>query len=137
MKITARAEYASLAILELALSYNSGHIQAKEIAERKQIPPKFLEQILIQLRNAGLIQSLRGASGGYLLARPPEQITLREVVEAVEGELSIVDAKLEDKTLVKVWVEIQENFLKSLETITIQKLVTRKLKERGVLDFQI
>jgi len=137
MKITARAEYASLAILELALSYNSGHIQAKEIAERKQIPPKFLEQILIQLRNAGLIQSLRGASGGYLLARPPEQITLREVVEAVEGELNIVDAKLEDKTLVKVWAEIQENFLKSLEIITIQKLVTRKLKERGVLDFQI
>lgn len=137
MKITARAEYASLAILELALSYNSGHIQAKEIAERKQIPPKFLEQILIQLRNAGLIHSLRGASGGYLLARPPEQITLREVVEAVEGELNIVDAKLEDKTLVKVWAEIQQNFLKSLETITIQKLVNRKLKERGVLDFQI
>ncbi len=137
MKITARAEYASLAILELALSYNSGHIQAKEIAERKQIPPKFLEQILIQLRNAGLIQSLRGASGGYLLARSPEQITLREVVEAVEGELNIVDAKLEDKTLVKVWGEIQENFLRSLETITIQKLVTRKLKDRGVVDFQI
>ena len=137
MKITARAEYASLAILELALNYNSGHIQAKEIAERRQIPPKFLEQILIQLRNSGLIQSLRGASGGYFLARPPEQITLREVVEAVEGELSIVDAKLEDKTLVRVWSEIQENFLRSLEKITVQKLVSRKLKERGVLDFQI
>jgi Rrf2 family protein len=137
MKITARAEYASLAILELALNYNSGHIQAKEIAERRQIPPKFLEQILIQLRNSGLIQSLRGASGGYFLARPPEQITLREVVEAVEGELSIVDAKIDDKTLVRVWGEIQENFLKSLEKITVQKLVNRKLKERGILDFQI
>ena len=137
MKITARAEYASLAILELALNYNSGHIQAKEIAERKQIPPKFLEQILIQLRNAGLIQSLRGASGGYLLARPPDQITLREVVEAVEGELNIVDAKLEDRTLAKVWDGIQREFLRSLESITIQQLVSRNLKDRGILDFQI
>ncbi len=65
MKITARAEYASVAVLELALHFNSGQIQAKEIADRQNIPLKFLEQILIQLRNAGLVKSVRGAAGGY------------------------------------------------------------------------
>ncbi|MFZ0427214.1 MAG: Rrf2 family transcriptional regulator [Acidobacteriota bacterium] len=137
MKITARAEYASLSILELALHYQSGHVQAREIAEKRQIPLKFLEQILIQLRNAGLVKSVRGASGGYLLARPPEKITLKEVVEAVEGELNIVDAKLDDRTLLAVWQEIQDAFLARLDSITVQNLVTRKLQENRVMDFQI
>jgi Rrf2 family transcriptional regulator, cysteine metabolism repressor len=137
MKITARAEYASLAILELALRFNSGQVQAKEIADRQQIPLKFLEQILIQLRNAGLVRSVRGASGGYLLARSPEEISLKDVVEAVEGELNIIDSKLDDRTLRNVWTEIQEDFLTRLDAVSIQQLINRKLKERRVLDFQI
>lgn len=137
MKITARAEYASLAVLDLALHYNSGQVQAKEIADRQQIPLKFLEQILIQLRNAGLVRSIRGASGGYLLARPPDEISLKDVVEAVEGELNIIDSKLEDRTLKAVWAEIQQDFLSRLGTVTIRQLVNRKLQEKQVLDFQI
>ena len=137
MKITARAEYASLAVLELALHYQSGHVQAREIAEKRHIPLKFLEQILIQLRNAGLVKSVRGAAGGYLLARAPDKISLKEVVEAVEGELNIVDAKLEDRTLLAVWSEIQEAFLGRLDAITVQNLVNRKMRENRVMDFQI
>lgn len=137
MKITARAEYASLAVLELALRYNGTQVQAREIAEKQQIPLKFLEQIMIQLRNAGLVRSVRGALGGYLLARPPDEISLRDVVEAVEGELSIVDGKLEDKTLKAVWAEIQEEFLNRLASISIQSLVNRKMQENRVIDFQI
>lgn len=137
MKITARAEYASLAILELALRFNSGQVQAKEIADRQQIPLKFLEQILIQLRNAGLVRSIRGASGGYLLARPPDEISLKDVVEAVEGELNIIDSKLDDRTLRTVWSEIQNDFLSRLGGVSIQQLLNRKLKESQILDFQI
>jgi Rrf2 family protein len=137
MKITARAEYASVAVLELALHFNSGQIQAKEIADRQNIPLKFLEQILIQLRNAGLVKSVRGAAGGYLLARPPEQVSLKDVVEAVEGELNIVDAKLAERTLRTVWAEIQRDFLLRLDSVSIQSLVTRKLRENQVPDFQI
>jgi Rrf2 family protein len=137
MKITARAEYASLAILELALRFNSGQVQAKEIADRQQIPLKFLEQILIQLRNAGLVRSIRGASGGYLLARPPDEISLKDVVEAVEGELNIIDSKLDDRTLRTVWSEIQNDFLSRLAGVSIQQLLNRKLKESQILDFQI
>jgi Rrf2 family transcriptional regulator, cysteine metabolism repressor len=137
MKITARAEYASVAVLELALHFNSGQIQAKEIADRQNIPLKFLEQILIQLRNAGLVKSVRGAAGGYLLAQPPDRISLKNVVEAVEGELNIVDEKLTDPTLRAVWAEIQEDFLSRLDSVSIQSLVTRKLRENQVPDFQI
>jgi Rrf2 family transcriptional regulator, cysteine metabolism repressor len=137
MKITARAEYASVAVLELALNFNSGQIQAKEIADRQNIPLKFLEQILIQLRNTGLVKSVRGAAGGYLLAQPPDRISLKDVVEAVEGELNIVDEKLTDSTLRAVWAEIQEDFLSRLDSVSIQSLVTRKLRENQVPDFQI
>jgi Rrf2 family transcriptional regulator, cysteine metabolism repressor len=137
MKITARAEYASVAVLELALHFNSGQIQAKEIADRQNIPLKFLEQILIQLRNSGLVKSVRGAAGGYLLAQPPDRISLKNVVEAVEGELNIVDEKLTDSTLRAVWAEIQEDFLSRLDSVSIQSLVTRKLRENQVPDFQI
>lgn len=137
MKVTARAEYASLAILELALRENSGQTQAREIAESRNIPLKFLEQILIQLRNAGLVKSVRGAAGGYLLARPPVEISLKDVVEAVEGEVSMVDTKLEDRTLRAVWGEIQNSFIESLASTSIQDIVNRKFRENQIMDFQI
>lgn len=137
MKVTARAEYASLAILELALRKNARQIQAKEIAERRSIPLKFLEQILIQLRNAGLVKSVRGAAGGYFLAKRADQITLRDVVEAVEGEMKLLDGNLEDQTMVSVWEEIEDEFLSRLESISFQQVVNRKLKERNIPTFQI
>jgi Rrf2 family protein len=137
MKITARAEYASLAILELALNSPSRHVQAREIAEKRDIPLKFLEQILGQLRNAGLVRSIRGVSGGYLLSRSPERISLKEVVEAVEGKLDMVGDKLGDRTLAAVWSELQDEFLKNLDHISIQSLLDRRMQEQQIEDYQI
>jgi Rrf2 family cysteine metabolism transcriptional repressor len=137
MKITARTGYASLAILDLGINASNRQVQAKEISERRGIPLKFLEQILIQLRNAGLVQSVRGAFGGYLLARSPEEISLRDVVEAVEGELNLFDKSLTDELLISVWSEVEEAFVGKLESISIQNLVDRKLSNDNVLDFQI
>jgi Rrf2 family protein len=137
MKITARAEYASLAMLELALLQPGRHEQAKEIAERRGIPLKFLEQILIQLRNARLVSSVRGAAGGYLLALPAEDISLRLIVEAVEGQFSLTDGKVDDQTLAAVWNEIEEQFLDRLQNVSLQDLVNLKLRENNTLDFQI
>jgi Rrf2 family protein len=85
MKITARVEYAVLALFELALNSRERQVQAREISERQKIPLRFLEQIMIQLKKAQLVKSVRGAAGGYLLGRSPADITLRDVVEAVEG----------------------------------------------------
>ena len=138
MKITARVDYAILGIFELALNCRGERIQAKEIADRQSIPLRFLEQILIQLKKAGLVQSIRGASGGYVLAKDPVQISLKDVVEAVEGEVSLLDPRLNpNSTVLRVWREIEEEFVEKLSSITLQDLVHRKLQEQQVIVYHI
>jgi Rrf2 family protein len=86
MKLSARTEYACLAMLQLAQEYDGGEpVQIRRIAEEHGIPARFLVQILLQLKGASLVASTRGAAGGYRLARPPREITLAEVIEVMEG----------------------------------------------------
>jgi Rrf2 family protein len=88
MKVSARGDYACRALLELALEYdNSSPVQLDEIARKQLIPKEYLVQILLMLKSAGLVRSKRGAGGGYMLARPPADITLGEVVRLVDGPL--------------------------------------------------
>ena len=138
MKVTARVTYAFLALFELALNQNQVRIQAREIALRQHIPLRFLEQIMIQLKRAGLVRSTRGATGGYTLHRSPAQITLRNIVEAVEGEVSFVDPKLNIRPAIsKIWNEIEVEFVEKLESITVQDVVHRKLQEDQVIVYHI
>ena len=86
MKLSARTEYACLAMLQLAEEYASGEpVQIRRIADVHGIPPRFLVQILLQLKGASLVASTRGAAGGYRLGRPPGEITLADVIEVMEG----------------------------------------------------
>ena len=86
MRISAKAEYACIAMLELAAhQHDTVPVRIKTIAEAQSIPPRFLVQILLQLKTAGLVQSVRGASGGYQLNRSPESITLAEVINAIDA----------------------------------------------------
>src|SRR3954454_19660991 len=86
MKISAKAEYACLAMLALARPRSGGApVRIREIAESHSIPERYLVQILLQLKGAGLVTSTRGASGGYRLARPAEDIMLGEVLNAIDG----------------------------------------------------
>lgn len=86
MKISAKTEYACVAVLELASCFGSGEpVRIRKIAERHDIPPRFLVQILLQLKGAGLVASTRGAAGGYHLVRPPEDLSLGEVMDVIEG----------------------------------------------------
>ncbi len=86
MKLSAKAEYACIAMLELAASYGSNEpVQIRRIAEQHGIPQRFLVQILLQLKGAGLVASTRGAAGGYRLIRAPDDVTLGEVMEVIEG----------------------------------------------------
>jgi Rrf2 family protein len=138
MRITARVAYASLAVFELALQSPTERIQAKQVAEKRQIPLKFLEQILIQLKNADIVKSVRGASGGYLLARPAEDITLKDIVDAVEGGVRMLESELEgDPTLAAVWTEIEQEFMERLDSISVQSLVNRSFREKQILTFEI
>ncbi len=138
MKITARVAYAVLAVFELATHPPQQRVQAREIASRQQIPLRFLEQILIQLKKAGLVRSARGATGGYALEKPSEQISLKDVVEAVEGEVLFFDPSLSpNASIVKVWMEIEGEFQEKLQSISIQDLVHRKIQEDKVIVYHI
>jgi len=86
--LSSRARYATRAVLELALRWNEGPVQAQDIAERQKIPRRFLHQILISLKSAGMVQSRTGPQGGYTLAVPPEEITLGAVVRFVDGAIA-------------------------------------------------
>src|SRR5215467_8368810 len=87
MKVSAKTEYACLAMLELAAHYGSNEpVRIRTIADEHGIPSRFLVQILLQLKGAGFVASTRGAAGGYQLVKPPEEITLGEVMAVIEGQ---------------------------------------------------
>ncbi len=138
MKVTARVDYAIRAVFELALNAGASHLQAKEIADRQKIPLRFLEQILTQLKKSGLVHSIRGASGGYRLAKTAERISLRDVMETVEGEILFVDPRVNtDSIVVRVWREIESEFLETLAAISLQDLVRRKIRADQVIVYHI
>ena len=138
MKITARADYAILAIFELALHPETTRIQARELAERQEIPLRFLEQILIQLKKAGMVESVRGAAGGYSLACPAREISLARILEAVEGDVTLLDSRVKPScVLYKVWKEIEQEFVERLGSISIEDLVRRKIRDDQVLVYHI
>lgn len=86
--LSSRAKYATRALLDLTLHYEEGPTLIHDIAERQEIPLKFLEQILLSLKRAGFVESRKGRGGGYQLARPPEKITLGAVVRVIDGPLA-------------------------------------------------
>jgi Rrf2 family protein len=142
VQISAKTQYACFAILELARHYHSKDpIRIREIAEEHDIPARFLVQILIHLRNAGIVQSTRGAAGGYRLARDPRSISLNEVMSAVEGggesnSKEGAGATAAMSLLVAAWDEAELAQRKVLEGIDFAQLV-EKLKQRTGSDYTI
>jgi Rrf2 family protein len=133
MKVSAKTEYACIAMLELAAQYDSTEpVRIRRIAERHAVPPRFLVQILLQLKGAGLVGSVRGAAGGYHLARPPHEITLGEVMEVVDRaavdngpECSASPNSPAVKVLVQTWKEVGDTQKKLLNSITLSDLLIR------------
>src|SRR5881392_2452065 len=91
VKVSTRGDYAARALLSLALHGKDRPTSVKEIAERTSLPQPYLEQILLAVKGAGLVRSKRGVGGGYVLARAPEDITLAEIVSAVDGPIVVGD----------------------------------------------
>lgn len=134
MHLTARADYALRATAEIAAA-GAGPIKAERIAQSQNIPLKFIENILATLKHAGIVRSQRGVEGGYWLARPAEQITLAEVIRAVEGPLANVRGERPESTqyrgpakpLREVWVAVRASLRTVLEEVTLADLVKGKL----------
>ena len=131
MKVSAKTEYACLAMLELAARYGSNEpVRIRTIADEHGIPSRFLVQILLQLKGAGFVTSTRGASGGYQLVKPPDEISLGEVMSVIEGadEPITTSASSESrsaKVLQKTWQEVADVERQALQAITFADLVER------------
>jgi Rrf2 family protein len=133
MKISAKTEYACIAMLELASRHGSGEpVRIRKIAERHGVPPRFLVQILLQLKGAGLVHSTRGAAGGYHLNRSPEEISLGEVMRIIEGagksNGTVTSASPDSpavKALVQAWSDIDAVQREMLNKISFADLLER------------
>jgi Rrf2 family protein len=139
MKISAKTEYACIAMLELASHYGSGEpVRIRRIAERHDVPPRFLVQILLQLKGAGLVNSIRGAAGGYQLVVPPENVSLGQVMEIIdgsskgEGETSSASPESPAaKVLAQTWKQVAAIQRKMLHEITLADLLERVKAQHG------
>ncbi|MFE1878829.1 RrF2 family transcriptional regulator [Streptomyces diastatochromogenes] len=137
MRISARADYAVRAVLELAVREGDGPMKAEEIAAVQDIPHKFLEGILGDLRRAGIVDSRRGGGGGYRLARAAAAITVADVIRAVDGP--IVSVRGERPTglaytgtaqpLLPLWIALRANVRRILEGVTLADLAADALPE--------
>jgi Rrf2 family protein len=115
----------------LATQYQNGPQQLNDISSKEGISEKYLSQIVIQLRLSGLINSLRGAQGGYFLSKDPAIITIREIVESLEGGISIVDCATKDDFCSKtsqcatheVWKRVNDSIINTLNQVTLQDLI--------------
>jgi Rrf2 family cysteine metabolism transcriptional repressor len=133
MKISAKTEYACIAMLELASQYGSGEpVRIRRIAERHSIPPRFLVQILLQLKGAGLVASVRGAAGGYQLIKPPQDVSLGHVMEVIDGatedEGKTSSASPDSpavKVLLKTWQGVAAMERQMLQNINLAELLER------------
>ena len=132
MRISAKVDYALRATIELA-AVAPGQIKGEQLAASQAIPHKFLENILADLRNGGIVASQRGAEGGYRLARPADQITIADVIRVVEGPIASVRGERPDQVVYQgtavplrdVWIELRAAMRGVLEQTTLADLVER------------
>ena len=144
MKISTRTRYGIRAVLELAVGYGQGPLQLKVIAQHQDISVKYLEQIIAMLKSGGLVRSVRGAKGGYILAKSPNQVKLSDVFACLEGPVNTVDcienqnycARAADCLARQVWTQVQNAINNVLQSITLQDLVA-KAKDKQDLNYQI
>ena len=138
MRLSARADYALRAAIELAAA-DTGHVTADQLARAQQIPGKFLETILTQLRRAGLIRSQRGPDGGFWLARPAGAISLADIIRVIDGQLLGVRGERPEnisypgvaEPLRQVWIALRANERAVLEQVTLADIVSGNLPEHG------
>jgi Rrf2 family protein len=135
MRVSAKADYAVRAAAELAAVGSEGPVKGERLAEAQDIPLQFLEHILLELKHHGLIRARRGAKGGYWLAKPADEITIAEIVRAVEGPIAHVQSSPPEaieyrgnaEHLQEVWIAVRASLRSVLEEVTLADLVSGQL----------
>ena len=149
MKVSLRAAYGIMAAVDLAMHLGTAPVQAKSIARRQAIPARFLEQVLHSMKKAGLVSSLRGAQGGYVLSKKPSEVSIAEILEALDGPLlpplgGAGRAQMRrlgkpELLLGKVWEQVYQAERQVLEAISVEKLAgqQRALEQERSLMYHI
>ena len=149
MKVSLRSTYGIMAAVDLAMQNGSAPIQAKSIARRQGIPARFLEQVLHAMKRAGLVSSLRGAQGGYVLSKKASELSVAEILEALDGPFLAVaglngqnhlrPSGKSNALLAKVWDRVYEAERQVLEAITVEELAgqQRQLEQQRTLMYHI
>lgn len=135
MRVSAKADYAVRAAAELAAAGDEEPVKGEKLAEAQDIPLQFLEHILLELKHAGIVRARRGAKGGYWLAKPADEVTIADVVRAVEGPIAHVQSAPPEsieyrgnaKSLQQVWIAVRANLRAVLEHVTLADLVSGEL----------
>ena len=145
MKLSTKGEYGLLAAIDLALHSDRGPVQSFQIAERQEIPKQYLDQLLLMLKKAGLIESSRGRQGGYQLARPASEITLFDIVTALEGPIENVNflerskhrGTTSKKILKDIWTDLVSHTAETLKQKTLEELRDRNKETHEQLMYYI
>lgn len=149
MKVSLKATYGIMAALDVALQNGAAPVQAKAIAKRQAIPLRFLEQVLHAMKQAGLVESVRGAQGGYTLGKKPSDISLAEIVEALDGPLSspargsatrrLRGQVKPDALLANIWERVHQAELSVMGAVTLKDLAERQeqLDQKRTLMYHI
>lgn len=132
MKLSTRSRYGIRLMLELSKNYGKGTIFLKDIAKNQEISEKYLSQLIIPLRGAGLVQSTRGAHGGYSLGKPAAEISLYEIVKALDGPISVVECVTNPKVCSrydicptqKIWKGLNDSMIRYLTEISLDSLLS-------------
>jgi Rrf2 family protein len=146
MRISSKGDYGLRALFDLAQHYGEGPVQSEAIATRQGIPVNYLNQLLITMRRAGLIESLRGPQGGHLLARKPDSISLLEALTVLEGPLLPEEGaregngptQPEDRDIVDgIWADLRQHLERYLADLSLEDLCQRKRQHSGQVMYYI
>jgi len=140
LKLSTRTRYGIRAILDLAENYGNGPLQLKTIARHEDISVKYLEQLMILLKSAGFVRSIRGSKGGFLLTRSPSQIKISDCFNCLEGPVIIVECvdnssycpRTSDCVTRELWAEVNKAIMAVLQSLTLQNLVDRSKGKRAL-----
>jgi Rrf2 family protein len=146
MRITYKGDYALKAVLDLALHYGKGVITIHDLAKRTDAPIKFLEQVLLDLKRGGFVESKRGKIGGYFLAKPPEKIKVGEVIRFIDGPIEPISCVEKSYTgcndlykcvLRGVWQEVTRAIRNIIDNVTFGDLVDQVKEGKGIFTYSI
>jgi Rrf2 family transcriptional regulator, cysteine metabolism repressor len=145
MRLSTKGRYGVRLMLELAGKFGKGPVSLKDVSKNQEISEKYLWHLIRQLKNAGLVHSARGAHGGYMLAKPPKQINLKDIISVLEGPMNLVACTHDPRICTRsvdcaarqVWAEITDKLLRAIESYNLEDMLMIQKAKRSTVDYTI